>query len=677
MENVILKLQLGQTNNALKTLEQSLPSLQNQLGEQVSIAYWCLFALTNFKRHPEERLIKSARIKDILGWLRYQVFGPIFPDFGFEVSSIRTFLKSQTPKIPTDFWNFLDDLSRFQSPKKIHVSSKELNLPVTYAELAAIVEEGVNFRKILKMLAKEWADVPDVANYYEQALASMTGNAVLQQHVNNQCALNRHFSADQAAFLWRQYEIGRFSAIGLHKSLPFCDVILSHLYKKPWSKSPLSSDYIWMVAEILRKQSEIDLLLDLYRATNKPKFLLTKLYLATAYAYGTDSDKHKSILKDQVNFLIAKGTEGKSFPRLERKNLNQKRIALMTADIGNHAVSYFLSSIFDQFEKHGWELYLFANCELDNERAKNFAEKATETTIIKNETTEDAFSELQRAEPSLILELNGFTSGNRYDLLSRDLGQPVVHYLGGLGSTRGLADYVLTDDVLNPSDHLSQFYSETLVSLDNWMCYSQNVSNLDERLDLITSKPAQLQDRYVIGLFNNLLKIGPKTIRVITSLLYEIENAFLVVAHVSNTRHKFENFLGQIPENLRKKIYYDDRRIDWVAHQRRVSICDIVVDAMDVFSGGTSTCDALAAGTPVLTTHHQRVTHVERMTLSIMTSAGLGEDIVTDLPTAEDALNLSAKYNDRTALINSVGQSPLMDRESHAANLFETLGKLN
>ena len=98
---------------------------------------------------------------------------------------------------------------------------------------------------------------------------------------------------------------------------------------------------------------------------------------------------------------------------------------------------------------------------------------------------------------------------------------------------------------------------------------------------------------------------------------------------------------------------------------------DIALDAMP-YSGGTTTCDALWMGVPVVTAPGPRSS--SRSTASILSTAGLPEWIASDSEdysrlAAESARDEARLVALRKSLRERMRQSPLMDEERFVRDL--------
>ncbi len=107
---------------------------------------------------------------------------------------------------------------------------------------------------------------------------------------------------------------------------------------------------------------------------------------------------------------------------------------------------------------------------------------------------------------------------------------------------------------------------------------------------------------------------------------------------------------------------------------RRVGAVDVALDTTP-YSGGTTTCDALWMGVPVVTLAGDR--SVSRSAASILHTAGLRDWIA---PTPDDyvgiALRESRRRQEPSALRRRMRASPLMDEARFVRDLEETYRRL-
>jgi predicted O-linked N-acetylglucosamine transferase (SPINDLY family) len=173
------------------------------------------------------------------------------------------------------------------------------------------------------------------------------------------------------------------------------------------------------------------------------------------------------------------------------------------------------------------------------------------------------------------------------------------------------------------------------------------------------------------GSFNQALKISRAARRLWAEILERLPDSRLVILGVEAGRAQSDlvaDLAGPGVDRARISVLPYVSLEDYF---RTFDSVDIALDTMP-YSGGTTTCDALWMGVPVVTVAGSRPS--SRSAASILTTAGLGEWIAV---TPEDYVRLAVEFGrDKEALIRlrkslrqKMRQSPLMDEDRFLRDL--------
>ena len=198
-----------------------------------------------------------------------------------------------------------------------------------------------------------------------------------------------------------------------------------------------------------------------------------------------------------------------------------------------------------------------------------------------------------------------------------------VTYLAYAGSS-GLAtmDYRLSDPYLDPPGGDESVYSERTVRLpETYWCYQPVV-------DPPLQPPPALEKGFItFGCLNNFCKINEPLLSLWAEILRGVPQSRLLL-------HAYEGSPRQhVLEHLQRQGI-DPQRVSFVGRQRlavylqRYHTIDIALDTFP-FGGGTTTCDTLWMGVPVVSLAGR--TAVGRAGLSILSNVGLPE-LVANTP---------------------------------------------
>jgi predicted O-linked N-acetylglucosamine transferase (SPINDLY family) len=183
--------------------------------------------------------------------------------------------------------------------------------------------------------------------------------------------------------------------------------------------------------------------------------------------------------------------------------------------------------------------------------------------------------------------------------------------------------------------------------------------------------PSAKKGFITFGAFHQAAKISRSARRLWSRILAEVPDSRLLVAGVASARAR---------DDLRRDLRapgIGEERINIVPYTslqeylRAFEGVDIALDAMP-YSGGTTTCDALWMGVPVVTVPGSR--SVSRSATSVLSTLGLTDWIAAD---AEDYVRRAVRFAGETqrlaelrgSLRERMRASPLMDEQRFTSDL--------
>jgi protein O-GlcNAc transferase len=349
------------------------------------------------------------------------------------------------------------------------------------------------------------------------------------------------------------------------------------------------------------------------------------------------------------------------------------RVGMVSGDLHNHPVGYFLESLLAQINPTRIELIAYPidnhSDALTNRIKPHFA--AWEP--LHGLSDADAARLIHADGVHVLLDLSGHTEQNRLPIFAWKPAPVQVSWLGYFATT-GLAemDYLLADETGVPEANRKNF-SETLWYLpDTRLCFTAPEVDLP-----VASLPA-LQNGYLtFGCFQRLTKVNDEVLMAWGKILNALPNARL--------RWQCKQFddpgvATQLAERLQRHGI-DPARIRMhgalsrEAYLKAHAEVDVILDTFP-FSGGTTTCEALWMGVPTLTLAGD--TLLSRQGESLLTAAGLQDWVATSVAKYVDkavALNddLPRLATLRAGLREQVSVSPLFDTQRFARNFEDAL----
>jgi predicted O-linked N-acetylglucosamine transferase (SPINDLY family) len=264
--------------------------------------------------------------------------------------------------------------------------------------------------------------------------------------------------------------------------------------------------------------------------------------------------------------------------------------------------------------------------------------------------------------------LAGHTANNRLRALALKPAPVQATYLG-YPATTGLPamDWRLTDAVTEPEGMSEQFYTERLYRLPNSLWCYQPFADMGE----VSPLPALANGYVTFGSFNNFSKIGPRVVDLWARVLNAVPDSRLLMLTVPSGTTQ-SDLLGRFDSLgiARDRIELHDK-LPRPTYNAMFARADIALDPFPC-NGGTTTCDALWMGLPVVALIGQRF--LSRAAYSVLNAAGCGELAASDEAgyvelCAQLASDLGELATRRAEMRRLMSTSPLMDAEQFACDI--------
>ena len=381
------------------------------------------------------------------------------------------------------------------------------------------------------------------------------------------------------------------------------------------AKALMESGYQAESLEMFKKTLEID--------SNNAVFAANYLFYLN---YSDMSREEYFMICQKYRSLWEKETvnERPPFPQTEKI-----KIGFVSRDFYYHPVSFFISSLFENYDKNKFEIHLFST--LQPERYDNITETFMEQTDKWHDISKIDLKSvpdiIKKEEISVLIDLSGHT--NVKALLEIFISHPVpiqVSYCG-YPDTTGLKciDYRISDNICEPDD-AQNFHSEKLCKIDKcFLCYQPRIEMIPEcSFESLNGRPI------VFGSFNNLSKMSSKTIKLWCDVVNAVPGSKLAIKyrHVNDPKFR-EVTTARFVENglSADRIIIFEFNFEFKEHFAQYNKIDIALDTFP-YNGTTTTCEALYMGVPVITILGDR--HRSRVSASLLNAVGLGELVAKD-----------------------------------------------
>ncbi len=360
-------------------------------------------------------------------------------------------------------------------------------------------------------------------------------------------------------------------------------------------------------------------------------------------------------------------------PNHDRDPERPLRIGYVSADLRTHSVTFFLLPLLEARDRASFEIVCYSAGVRVDDTTRRIKALSNGWADIAGESDEDVADRVRRDRIDILVDLAGHTSGNRLGIFACRPAPVQVTWLG-YPNTTGLTaiDYRVTDAHVDPPGDADTLHTESLIRLDQgFLCYEPWPTAPD-----VAPLPASTAGTVAFGSFNNLAKVGPRTLDLWAKVLRAVEGSILVLKATPfadpGVRTLFESrFKARGITRGRLRLLPEEPSVN--RHLERYSEVDIALDPLP-YSGTTTTCEALYMGVPVIALEGDR--HASRVSAALLARAGRGDLVAHDdaeyvAIAVKLAADLPALAEGRRALRQSVLQSPLCDAPRFARD-FET-----
>jgi protein O-GlcNAc transferase len=344
------------------------------------------------------------------------------------------------------------------------------------------------------------------------------------------------------------------------------------------------------------------------------------------------------------------------------------RIAYLSPDFRQHPVAWFMIPVLEKHDRSRFEAHCYASVRRPDamtERVRSLAHRWHDVARASHGEIADA---IHGDGIDILVDLLGHCADSHLAVFAQRPAPVQATWLGYLNTT-GLTrvQYRLSDPCCDPPGDAERLHTETLVRLPHsqW-CYRPVMP-----VEHAATVPCMRNGFVTFGSFNHALKHSPTVRALWASLLAQLPGSRLIV-------------LGVPPGPARDRLLREFK--DAGISATRLAIVPPLpleeyfgwFDAVDLaldstpYSGGTTTCDTLWMGVPVVTLAGSRP--ASRSAASILSTLGLTEWIAR---TPQDYVGLALRFARdpatlaalRRTLREKMRASPLMDESGFVRHL--------
>ncbi|MEM7585768.1 MAG: hypothetical protein AAF560_20430, partial [Acidobacteriota bacterium] len=383
-----------------------------------------------------------------------------------------------------------------------------------------------------------------------------------------------------------------------------------------------------------------------------------RLHLRAARRYAAQQGKARRVGARRA------GRRGQS-----RRAYRRWRVGYLSPDFRVHAVGRLIWDLFRHHDRERFEIFAYSLVDADDPIRRAIEAGCDHFVDLSRHAPEEAAHRIHRDEVDLLIDLGGYSSHTRPEILAHRPAPIQVSWLGYL-DTLGApwTPWVIADPVVLP-EKLAAHYSERVLYLPHCFLASSPIT--------LPAEPASRaacglpEDGFVFACFNHPKRIGPAVFTAWMRILRRVESSVLWL---------YDRGLGSLRQNLRLEAEtrgVDPRRLVFASalprpeHLARLRRVDVYLDTFG-YNGGATSLEALRAGAPVITLPGD--TFLSRMGASLCAAAGTPETVCTTAREYEDlAVCLSTRNDELLALRSRLGDAlatgPLFDLPRFAGQL--------
>ena len=318
-------------------------------------------------------------------------------------------------------------------------------------------------------------------------------------------------------------------------------------------------------------------------------------------------------------------------------------VGYISPDFREHALANFITPLLRDFDAENFSVTCYATGKKDSvtERLKNFP---VEWRTLTGKAPDEAARIIDADAVDILVDLSGHSQDSCLPILAY---KPAPVQICGIGYTAttglGAVDYFLSDKICAPENFPNAF-TEKILRLENCsLCYAPDIVHKIPEPNL---RAPVLKNNFVtFGSFNNFAKVSDDVLYIWRAILEGVPRSRLIL---KGKIFSLDEGVDMIRERFRK-ISFPTERVefrpyspDYLEQYRDI---DIALDTFP-YPGGTTTCEALYMGVPVVTVRGK--TPASRLGAAILSAADIKE-LITNSPM--DYVKKIIRLSQRTELI--------------------------
>ena len=304
-----------------------------------------------------------------------------------------------------------------------------------------------------------------------------------------------------------------------------------------------------------------------------------------------------------------------------QKKEKPARIGFVSGDFRFHVVSFFVENLFLYLENI--EIFAFSTTFFEDQKTQDFKKLCKEFVVIAGLDDFEAAKLIHQKDIDVLVDLSGLTVGNRLGVFAQRPAPVQLTWIGWMNTT-GCPNmhWILCDETLCPKGAENQFFPEKPCRMPKtWATYFP-----PENIPEIVSPPVLKKGFITFGAFQNPNKASRWTFDLWAAVLHVNPTAHFLWVRPPFADSEFkekiiEEFTCRGVSAERITLRANAQIVDYF---ESINETDIVLDTTPC-TGGTTTCEALYMGVPVITLAGVRMG--DRLSATYLKNVGLADCI--------------------------------------------------
>jgi predicted O-linked N-acetylglucosamine transferase (SPINDLY family) len=349
------------------------------------------------------------------------------------------------------------------------------------------------------------------------------------------------------------------------------------------------------------------------------------------------------------------------------------KVGMLSADLREHPVADFLKPLVRNWPAQRLSLHLYSAATSHDAMSRWFQTQAAGWRHVAGMDDEALAHQIRSDGIDVLIDLTGHTANHRLLAFARRPAPVQATWLGYF-DTSGMAamDFLIADPICVRPDEGGRYAEKVVCLPQDFVCYEPPADAPE-----VGPLPAKTAGVITFGSQNQLAKVTDEAIRLWAQLILEIPNSRLLLGgkafNDESTKAGFlEKFTAAGLSGERLVLRPGTSKLGVLATYNEIDI------ALDPFpcAGGTTTCEALWMGVPVVSLYGERFGG--RHSASHLAAVGVGGFVTRDAKAYRTlaqrlACDLPSLAGLRASLREQMRRSPLCDGAAFAANFLKAV----